>query len=119
MTLTLHKIRVRDVRLADVTRLEGGHLTLDAGTLAAELESADPGRGAADEALPRIAYVYMVLSQGRLHDTYVMGSNAAEGLPLIVDPRIVIDNGVVSGNCVSACEKNTTYIHTLHAGGLP
>jgi glycine reductase len=76
-----------------------------------ESQAIDWGGAPADEVLPRIAYVYMVLSQGLLHDTYVMGRNAAEGLPLIVDPRIVIDNGVVSGNCVSACDKNTTYHH--------
>ena len=64
-----------------------------------------------DSGLPRIAYVDMVLSQGLLHDTYVLGKNAKDGLPLILDPRAVIDNGVVSGNCVSACDKNTTYHH--------
>ncbi|MFT5440297.1 MAG: sarcosine reductase [Alphaproteobacteria bacterium] len=64
-----------------------------------------------DPDLPRIAYVYIVLSQGLLHDTYVLGRNAKEGLPIGVDPRIVLDNGVLSGNCVSACDKNTTYHH--------
>jgi glycine reductase len=61
--------------------------------------------------LPRIAYVYMVLSQGLLHDTYVLGQNATEGLPRVIDPRIVVDGGVVSGNCVSACDKTTTFHH--------
>ncbi|NNE85497.1 MAG: beta-aspartyl-peptidase [Alphaproteobacteria bacterium] len=61
--------------------------------------------------LPRIGYVYIVLSQGLLHDTYVLGRNAQEGLPISVDPRIVLDNGVLSGNCVSACDKNTTFHH--------
>ncbi len=61
--------------------------------------------------LPRIAYVYIVLSQGLLHDTYVLGRNAQVGLPISVDPKVVIDNGIVSGNCVSACDKNTTYHH--------
>jgi glycine reductase len=64
-----------------------------------------------DPRLPRIAYVYIVLSQGLLHDTYVLGRNAQEGLPISVDPRMVIDNGIVSGNCVSACDKNTTFHH--------
>ena len=64
-----------------------------------------------DSSLPRIAYVDMVLSQGLLHDTYVLGRDAKEGLPCCVDPRMVIDGGVVSGNCVSACDKNTTYHH--------
>jgi glycine reductase len=61
--------------------------------------------------LPRIAYVYMVLSQGLLHDSYVMGRNAREGLPMIVAPEVICDTGIVSGNCVSACDKNTTYHH--------
>ena len=66
---------------------------------------------AVDEHLPRIAYVYMVLTQGLLHDTYLLGENAAGTVPRVLDPRIVLDNGVVSGNCVSACDKNTTYHH--------
>lgn len=64
-----------------------------------------------DSSLPRIAYVYMVLSQGLLHDTYVLGQNAQQDLPQIVDPRLVFENGIVSGNCVSACDKNTTWHH--------
>jgi glycine reductase len=66
---------------------------------------------AVDEDLPRIAFVCMVLTQGLLHDTYVQGENAVGVLPRILDPRIVLDSGVVSGNCVSACNKNTTYHH--------
>ena len=65
----------------------------------------------ADSGLPRIAYVYMVLSQGLLHDTYVFGRDAKAGLPVIADPARILDNGVVSGNCVSACDKTTTYHH--------
>lgn len=64
-----------------------------------------------DDNLPRVVYVYMVLSQGLLHDTYVLGQDAKQGLPLIVDPRIGMAGGMVSGNCVSACDKNTTYFH--------
>lgn len=67
--------------------------------------------GAGGAALLRVAYVEMLLSQGLLHDTYVLGRHAGEGLPRLVDPAIVIDGGVVSGNCVSACDKNTTYHH--------
>ncbi len=64
-----------------------------------------------DATLPRIAYVYIVLSQGLLHDTYVLGRDAKEGLPVSVDPRAVLDTAIVSGNCVSACDKNTTFHH--------
>ena len=64
-----------------------------------------------DPGLPRIAYLCMVLSQGLLHDTWVMGRNAREGLPLVLDPRVICDEGILSGNCVSACDKNTSYHH--------
>lgn len=68
-------------------------------------------RSATTTALPRVAYVYMLLSQGLLHDTWVEGRNACEGLPRIVDPTLPLRNGIVSGNCVSACDKNTTWHH--------
>jgi len=61
--------------------------------------------------LPRFAYVDLMLSQGLLHDTWVLGENAVSGLPRIFDPRVLLDDAVVSGNCVSACDKNTTYHH--------
>lgn len=61
--------------------------------------------------LPSVAYLYMVLSQGLLHDTHVCGRNARSGLPRVLDPHLLLDNGIVSGNCVSACDKNTTYHH--------
>jgi sarcosine reductase len=64
-----------------------------------------------DSALPKLAYVLMVLSQGLLHDTYVLGNNASQGLPIRTDPRVILDAGVTSGNCVSACDKNTSYHH--------
>jgi glycine reductase len=66
---------------------------------------------AAGPDLPRIAYIYMVLSQGLLHDSYVLGRNAKEGLPIAADPRIALETAIVSGNCVSACDKNTTFHH--------
>jgi len=64
-----------------------------------------------DPSLPNIAYVLMVLSQGLLHDTYVMGQNARQNLPISVDPRVILDAGIISGNCVSACDKNTSFHH--------
>jgi len=64
-----------------------------------------------DPSLPNIAYILMVLSQGLLHDTYVMGQNARQNLPISVDPRVIVDAGVISGNCVSACDKNTSFHH--------
>lgn len=61
--------------------------------------------------LPRVAYLYMLLSQGLLHDTYVSGRNAQEGLPCTIAPDVLMDGAITSGNCVSACDKNTTYHH--------
>ncbi|MBW2609317.1 MAG: glycine/sarcosine/betaine reductase component B subunit [Deltaproteobacteria bacterium] len=61
--------------------------------------------------LPRIAYLYMLLSQGLLHDSYLYGQNVKNVLPTLLLPTEVMDGAVVSGNCVSACDKNTTYHH--------
>ncbi len=64
-----------------------------------------------DPDLPRVAYVQMLQSQGLLHDTYVYGVNARQILPTILSPTETMDGAIVSGNCVSACDKNPTYVH--------
>ena len=61
--------------------------------------------------LPKIGYVYMLQTQGLLHDTYVYGADAKKIIPTILYPTEVMDGAVISGNCVSACDKNTTYHH--------
>ena len=61
--------------------------------------------------LPRVAYVYMLQTQGLLHDTYVYGVDAKQTLSTIMNPTEIFDGAIVSGNCVSACDKNTTYHH--------
>lgn len=61
--------------------------------------------------LPRVAYVEMLQSQGLMHDTYVYGIDAKQSLPTLIYPTEVMDGAIVSGNCVSACDKNTTYHH--------
>lgn len=61
--------------------------------------------------LPRVAYVQMLQSQGLLHDTYVYGVDAKRTLPTIINPTELMDGAIISGNCVSACDKNTTYHH--------
>ncbi|NLJ29625.1 MAG: beta-aspartyl-peptidase, partial [Deltaproteobacteria bacterium] len=61
--------------------------------------------------LPRVVYVYMLLSQGLLHDTYLYGHDLKTLLPTLIMPTEVMDGAIVSGNCVSACDKNTTYHH--------
>lgn len=61
--------------------------------------------------LPKVAYVYMLQSQGLLHDTYVYGVDAKQTLSTMIGPTEVFDGAVISGNCVSACDKNNTYAH--------
>ena len=61
--------------------------------------------------LPRVAYVHMLQSQGLLHDTYVYGVDAKRSLTTIINPTETMDGAILSGNCVSACDKNTTYHH--------
>lgn len=64
--------------------------------------------------LPKVAYVYMLQSQGLLHDTYVYGVDAKKIIPTFMYPTEAFDGAVVSGNCVSACDKNPTYVHMNH-----
>ena len=61
--------------------------------------------------LPRVAYVQMLQSQGLLHDTYVYGVDAKQIVPTILYPTESMDGAIVSGNCVSACDKNPTIVH--------
>jgi len=51
------------------------------------------------------------LSEGLLHDTYLYGTDAKKILPSLIHPNEVMDGAIVSGNCVSACDKHTTYHH--------
>ncbi len=61
--------------------------------------------------LPKVAYVQMLQSQGLLHDTYVYGVDAKQIVPTLIYPTEIMDGAIISGNCVSACDKNTTYHH--------
>lgn len=64
--------------------------------------------------LPKVVYVYMIQTQGLLHDTYVYGVDGKKIIPTFLYPTEVFDGAVVSGNCVSACDKNPTYVHMNH-----
>ncbi|MDO4721254.1 MAG: glycine/sarcosine/betaine reductase component B subunit [Peptostreptococcaceae bacterium] len=61
--------------------------------------------------LPKVIYVYMLQTQGLLHDTYVYGVDAKKIIPTFIYPTEVMDGAITSGNCVSACDKNPTYVH--------
>jgi glycine reductase complex component B subunit alpha and beta len=64
--------------------------------------------------LPKVVYVYMIQTQGLLHDTYVYGVDGKKIIPTFLYPTEIFDGAVVSGNCVSACDKNPTYVHMNH-----
>ena len=61
--------------------------------------------------LPKVIYVCMNITQGLLHDTYVYANDLRPSLPTLLHPNEVLDGAMVSGNCVSACDKNTTWHH--------
>jgi glycine reductase len=61
--------------------------------------------------LPKVGYIYMLQSQGLMHDTYVYGVDAKKIIPTLMSPTEIMDGAILSGNCVSACDKNTTYVH--------
>ena len=61
--------------------------------------------------LPKVVYVYMLQTQGLLHNTYYYGVDVKEIVPTFMYPTEAMDGAIISGNCVSACDKNPTYIH--------
>lgn len=61
--------------------------------------------------LPAVGYVYMLQSQGLLHDTWYYGVDVKKIVPTLMYPTEAMDGAIVSGNCVSACDKNTTWSH--------
>jgi len=65
--------------------------------------------------LPKIAYIYLCMSQGLLHDTYFYGKDSKRMLPCNISPLEGMDGAIVSGNCVSPGSKTTTYHHQNNA----
>lgn len=61
--------------------------------------------------LPKVLYVCMNITQGLLHDTYLYAADLRPSLPTLIHPNEVLDGAMVSGNCVSGCDKNTTWHH--------
>ena len=61
--------------------------------------------------LPRIAYLCMSITQGLLHDTFLYGADMKHLVPTLIHPNEKMDGAMVSGNCVSSCDKNTTWHH--------
>lgn len=65
--------------------------------------------------LPKVVYVYQCISQGLLHDTYFYGRDSKEMIPTLINPLEIIDGALISGSCVSAGSKTTTYHHQNNA----
>ena len=72
------------------------------------LEDAGPEKG---KGLKRIAYVYMLQSQGFLRDTFLYGRSVSELSPATVHPNEIMDGSIVSGNYVIPSNRNPTYVH--------
>lgn len=71
-----------------------------------------------DPILPRFVYGCTLLVQDLLHHNFIDGKDPKKKamLPMIVEnPLEVLDGLVVSGNCVSACDKSTTWHHWNNA----
>lgn len=64
-----------------------------------------------EKKLPRLMYVNLILSQGLLHDNYIYGEDSKKLQTMLMHPNEMFDGAIVSGNCVTACDKNTTYDH--------
>lgn len=65
--------------------------------------------------LPKVVYVYQCVGQGLLHDTYFYGKDVKTMVSTVVNPLEIFDGALVSGNCVSAGSKTTTYHHQNNA----
>ncbi len=61
--------------------------------------------------LPKVVYAEMLITQGLLHDSYIYGVDAKQIIPTLLHPLEELDGAVISGNCVAACDKITTYQH--------
>jgi glycine reductase len=61
--------------------------------------------------LPKVIYAYMLQTQGLLHNTYYYGVDVKQIVPTFMYPTEAMDGAITSGNCVSACDKNPTYVH--------
>jgi glycine reductase len=60
---------------------------------------------------PRIAYIYLLQSQGFLRETFVYGESASRLPPRLIHPNEIMDGAIVSGNYVIPSNRNPTYFH--------
>ncbi|MFI5121235.1 MAG: glycine/sarcosine/betaine reductase component B subunit, partial [Thermoanaerobaculia bacterium] len=63
-----------------------------------------------DPALPRVAYVMPVMSEGEIHTTFFYG-RSVQSLPALVHPNEVLDGGLVSADYWIGCHRSPTYLY--------
>ena len=102
-------LRIAGLRAADFIGEAGRHIQPDE-VLVYEMDDIFSETAKYPD-LPKVLYVEMNITQGLLHDTYIYGVNAQTILPVLMHPNEELDGAVVSGNCVAACDKITTYQH--------
>jgi glycine reductase len=64
----------------------------------------------ADPALPRVAYVMPVMSEGEIHTTFFYG-RSVQSLPALVHPNEVLDGALVSADYWIGCHRSPTYLY--------
>lgn len=102
-------IRIAGLKAADFIGEAGRNVEPDE-VLTYEMGNIDEETAKYPE-LPKVLYVEMLISQGLLHDGYIYGVNSQLILPTLLHPNEELDGAVISGNCVAACDKITTYQH--------
>ncbi|MBU5625677.1 glycine/sarcosine/betaine reductase component B subunit [Oscillibacter sp. MSJ-2] len=106
-------VRLAGIRLAEHI----GRLALDYADYTEEVYTWGPvgERYAQHPSLPKVVYVDQIMSQGLLHDTYYYGRDSKLMLPMMLSPLELLDDALISGNCVSPGSKTTTYHHQNNA----
>ncbi|MFX0549783.1 glycine/sarcosine/betaine reductase component B subunit [Hathewaya histolytica] len=102
-------VRMAGLKAAEIIGEAGRNVEADE-VLTYEMESM-PEENSKYSELPKVLYVEMLISQGLLHDGYIYGVNSQQILPTLLHPNEELDGAVISGNCVAACDKITTYQH--------
>jgi glycine reductase len=65
----------------------------------------------ADQALPRVAYVYQITSQGPYAGTFLYGGYLDRLMPTIVHPNEILDGALVDGNIAGPWIRTPTIVH--------
>jgi sarcosine reductase len=104
-----------DVEYESAVRRAGLAVANALGRLAVASDAAQPMTyqlgEVADPALPRVAYIDQVHSQGLHARTFLYGKELEGMAPTTVHPNEMLSGGLVSGNYVYAAFKTPTWLH--------